>query len=313
MHILFDRTGERRRSVEKSGNPKGLNHENQIIEKIHVNGVDIHVEINHTEGIPLVLLHGGPGFSHRYLNPHFALCMKEYKLVMYDQRAAGKSTGREKTDELTVDNYLIDLEEVLNHYEIGKVVLLGHSWGALLAMLFAIRFPDRVKALVLSDPAPASSRYVDLFEEEIIKRLTKAEKQRIREIYSMKAFQAGDIHMVNTYFHIILRPYFYQPEKQELLNLGLDREGCLNVIATEKYFKYIHYFDIENELGRISCPSLMITGKHDAMPIEERDHLNRSLLNSKWVVLENSAHFGFIEESDQFFSEVKEFLRNVLQ
>jgi pimeloyl-ACP methyl ester carboxylesterase len=103
---------------------------------------------------PLVLLHGGPGFSETaFFRYYLAPLEPHYTLVYWDQRGAGKSAGPDvKPESLTVEQLLADLAELveLTRQRLGhdQVVLFGHSWGSALGVLFAARFPERVRAYV---------------------------------------------------------------------------------------------------------------------------------------------------------------------
>lgn len=106
------------------------------------------------ENPPLILLHGGPGFSETaFFRYYLAPLERHFTLVYWDQRGAGKSTGPDvKPESLTVERLLADLAELveLTCQRLGheRVVLFGHSWGSALGVLFAARFPERVAAYV---------------------------------------------------------------------------------------------------------------------------------------------------------------------
>jgi len=103
---------------------------------------------------PLILLHGGPGLSESGFFRHFAAPLeKHFTLVYWDQRGSGKSFSRKiPRSSMTVEQFIADLdalvEFVRRRLEKDKVVLLGHSWGSALGVLYAARFPEKVAAYV---------------------------------------------------------------------------------------------------------------------------------------------------------------------
>src|SRR3989339_315915 len=105
-------------------------------------------------GEPVLVVHGGPGLDHQYLASGLAGLADSLYMVLYDQRFSGGSEGTPTPENVTLDAYLNDLEAIRNGFELDKVNLLGHSWGAFLVLAYAAKFPDKVKSLVLVAPSP---------------------------------------------------------------------------------------------------------------------------------------------------------------
>ncbi|MBV8971149.1 MAG: proline iminopeptidase-family hydrolase [Sphingomonadaceae bacterium] len=103
---------------------------------------------------PVIVLHGGPAGGHRYMRPYAALA-RERPVVLYDQSGCGRSAAPPALSRYTVDRYVAELEALRGHLSIGRAVLLGHSWGALLAPAYAAAHPARVAGLVLAGGAPS--------------------------------------------------------------------------------------------------------------------------------------------------------------
>src|SRR6476659_8292938 len=116
-------------------------------------------------GHPVIVLHGGPDFDHSYLVPELDGLADQYRLVFYDQRGRGRSWSGEGPESVTIDSEVEDLDRVRAWTGSATVALLGHSWGGLVAMEYAIRHPDRVSHLILMNTAPASRDDRLLFEE----------------------------------------------------------------------------------------------------------------------------------------------------
>ena len=105
----------------------------------------------------IVVVHGGPDFDHAYLLPDLDRLADEFRLVYYDQRGRGRSTAGVRPAAVTMQTEVDDLDAVRAACGDEVVAVLGHSWGALLAMAYAIRHPDRLSHLILLNPAPASA------------------------------------------------------------------------------------------------------------------------------------------------------------
>ncbi|MCA9668999.1 MAG: alpha/beta hydrolase [Myxococcales bacterium] len=101
----------------------------------------------------LFVLHGGPGISHHYTRALDKLASDKLAVLTFDQRGVGAST-KVPPAQLTLDGYLGDIEALRRAIGAEKIALLGHSWGGLLGFIYAGRFPQRVRALVLVDAIP---------------------------------------------------------------------------------------------------------------------------------------------------------------
>src|SRR5215472_85841 len=137
--------------------------------RIPVRGVELYCrEVG--QGTPMIVLHGGPDFDSAYLLPELDRLSDKFHLIYYDQRGRGRSTDSVKPEDVTLESEMSDLDEVRQHFHLEKVVLLGHSWGTVLALEYALRHPERVSRLVLMDPAPASAADINRFRQERIEK-----------------------------------------------------------------------------------------------------------------------------------------------
>jgi pimeloyl-ACP methyl ester carboxylesterase len=143
------------------------------------------------DGATTIVLHGGPGIPHGYLRPEFDRLTAVGRVVYYDQRGCGRST---REDAASWEDHVADLDRLIDRVGGAPVYLAGSSWGSYLALLFAVRHPERVRALVLGSPPPWSwgDRWVDLDDrwerlpveqrEALLRRLiSHAERMRAQE------------------------------------------------------------------------------------------------------------------------------------
>ena len=109
-------------------------------------------------GQPIIVLHGGPDFDHGYLLPDLDRLADSFRLIYYDQRGRGRSRDHVLPEEVTLTSDVDDLDRVRQHLHPRSAAVLGHSWGAVLALEYALRHPERVSHMILMNPAPASAR-----------------------------------------------------------------------------------------------------------------------------------------------------------
>jgi len=116
----------------------------------------------------IIALHGGPGNDFRYILPLKNLADKYY-VVFYDQRGAGLSP-RVPIEQITMESYLEDLSDIIKFYaEEKQVILIGHSWGAMLAASYLGKYPERVSKAVLAEPGILSNEAAEVFMEKVFK------------------------------------------------------------------------------------------------------------------------------------------------
>lgn len=157
------------------------------------------------QGPPVIVLHGGPDFDHGYLLPDLDRLADTFRLIYYDQRGRGQSAERVRPEEVTLASDLADIDRVRQHFRLDAPAVLGHSWGAVLALEYALRHPRRVSRLILMNPAPASASDVALVRQVYLERLGP-EMDRQRAIMASAAYQAGDPEAVAARYRIHFKP-----------------------------------------------------------------------------------------------------------
>ncbi len=140
-------------------------------------------------GRPIIVMHGGPDFDHCYLLPEMDRLADAFRLIYYDQRGRGRSARGVRPGDVSIRSEIEDLESVRRHFQLESVAVLGHSWGGVLAMEYAIRHPDRVSHLVLMNTAPASRDDRLLFEEYLRRVRAPADIDAMEAIVRKRSLQ----------------------------------------------------------------------------------------------------------------------------
>jgi proline iminopeptidase len=113
--------------------------------RIPVGGADLYSrEIG--KGTAILVLHGGPDFDHSYLLPELDRLSDSYRLIYYDQRGRGRSAEGVRPEDVTLASDIADMEKMREHFNLNSMVLLGHSWGTVLALEYAVRYPSECLA-----------------------------------------------------------------------------------------------------------------------------------------------------------------------
>ncbi len=262
-------------------------------------------------GESLVVVHGGPGLAHDYLYEPFKQLSDNYKLIFYDQRGCGKSEEIKKDQPASMVTMIEDLDGVRKEFGLEKMNLVGQSWGALIAINYVLKYPDRVKNLVLLEPAPGSSEYLQQVQQTIMKRLSKKELERLTEI-SQKPELRSDPDLFREFMNIRMKTYFYDSTLAEKKNFNyFDSDRIKKFFSSSANFgPYMLNYNLFEELKNIKCPTLIIHGEYDVIPTEAIERMGQEINNSELHIVEKSGHFVHIEKPEFYFTTIRNFLKN---
>jgi len=277
-----------------------------------VNGVD-HFYKAVGSGEPFIVLHGGPGMYHDELYPFFLDFAKSHRVIFYDQRGNGKSTlARIDSTTFTVELMVEDLEELRKEFGIEKLNIIGHSWGGLLAMYYAVQYPGHVRRLILVDAAPVNTELLIKCYEKQISMFAPEEWERVQQLWNSEEYKAGNPAAHNEAMRISEGTIFSNKAViDDYMNAAAFNETTAkNAVALEEQARQMKlHIHVQDRLSSIDCPTLIINGKDDFI-VEEAPQLAHELIaNSEIVWVEGAGHYPYIEQSDVFFVELDKFIR----
>ncbi|MEJ2635258.1 MAG: alpha/beta fold hydrolase [Calditrichia bacterium] len=275
---------------------------------IKTNGVELYTKIV-GRGEPVVILHGGPGLDHIHMLP-FQILADQCQVIFYDQRAAGNSTGAADAASITVANFVEDLEGLRENLNLDKIHLLGHSWGASLALHYAVKYPWNLASLILLSPS-AGSQFNDQFFRNIQSKTSPQDREILKKISESEEFRNSGTEAIQKYYRISIKPFFYDPAKADLLDLNFGKNTYKNQSKVASLlFQNLGTYDLHPRLSVINCPVLIIHGDSDPLPVEAAYTVHKSIAESRIIILKNSGHFTFIESPQEVFSALRSFLRD---
>jgi proline iminopeptidase len=273
-------------------------------------------------GAPLLVLHGGPGASHDYFLPYLLPLARHNRLVFIDERGSGKSEKLEDASKYTVESMVEDVEAVRKALALGKIKLLGHSFGGVLAQAYALKYQANLSHLVLCSTFHSTRALNEVFAQmkakmpaELRARIDRMEaeglyghgkdyeKGRYTSDYMIAAWGEG-------YF-----PYLYQNRPDptyDPVSAGgtawdLYREmwGSHGEFVIDGNLASVEYAD---RLGTIHVPTLITVGDHDESDPSIARDINARIPGSRLVVLPKSGHMTFVDQSALFLRAVDGFL-----
>ena len=270
-------------------------------------------------GRPIIILHGGPDFDHGYLLPELDRLADSFRLIYYDQRGRGRSAGNVRPEDVTIQSEIEDLEGVREYFRLETVPVLGHSWGGLLAMEYALRHPERLSHLILLNTAPASHDGLMLFRQERRKN-SPGDVEKLKARSTDARYQEGDPDTVAEYYRIHFRAALRKPEHLERvirsLKASFTKEGILKAREIEKRLVNETWLSSEyNLLPRLkglNIPTLVIHGEYDFIPLECATHIAQAIPGARLIVLRECGHFSFLECPDEVRKEIDDFFHKLI-
>ena len=258
------------------------------------------------QGQPMIVLHGGPSFGHSYLLPDLDRLSVAYRLIYYDQRGRGRSVSDAPPEEVSIQSEMDDLEAVRSHFQVDQVALLGHSWGGLLAMEYALRHPERVSHLILLNTAPTSHDDCELFVQGR-DAMAPEDTAMLRVLESRPGFAEGDPEARAAYYRVYFRATLRPPALLDRLIAHLQedwtREGILKAEAIGDRLWSETYespeYDLLPHLTQIRIPTLILHGDYDFIPQACATHIAEAIPGARLVVLPDCGHFSYIERPDE--------------
>jgi proline iminopeptidase len=266
-------------------------------------GVELFARWLGNRGPTVVVLHGGPGASHDYLRPQFDALADGRSLLFYDQRGGGRS---EVSREVPLDwrAHVADLAAITSGVVAAPAALLGFSWGGLLALLFALEYPERVARLALVAPAGTHAGVRAEFERTFAARQAAPEVVAARSALSRSGLRERDPDAFwRRAFELSVAAYFKDPSRA--VNLTPFR---VSARAQRAVWESLAGMDLRPRLGAIGADTLVLHGRFDPIPLTASEELVRLLPHARLVVFEDSGHALYAEETARCLEVLDGFL-----
>lgn len=289
---------------------------------VDAGGVMIYT-VSFGQGAPLVVLHGGPGASHDYFLPWLLPLARDHRLIFLDERGSGRSERLEDPAQYTVEAMVADVEAVRRALGLGKIDLLGHSFGGVLAQAYAFAHPEALSHLVLCSTFHSTRAMNEVFRR--MKEKMPAElRERIDRMEAAGLYGHGKDYEKNRYTsdYMIAAwgegyfPYIYRrrpdpnhdPVANGVMSWELYREmwGSHGEFVIDGNLAAVEYAD---RLATIRTPTLVTVGDHDECDPSLAREMQRLIPGAELVVLPESGHMTFVDQPALFLRAVDGFLR----
>jgi proline iminopeptidase len=275
---------------------------------MNVNGCRFHTATTGA-GSPVVLLHGGPG-HYDDLEPVAAMLEDRFTVHRFDQRGCGRS---DRTVPYTLDQYLADLDGLRAAWGHDNWVVGGHSWGANLALAYALRYPQRVKALLYLAGPGLTQKWHEEYRANRKAKLSPAEWERFLELRRLLrtpgAADPADLPALDAEYVHLYRCTDYADRR----NVPPTDQGApqgnyeVNALLNADWERFAST-DTADDLRAVKCPALFVHGVADPRPAWAPRRIAEAIPGAGFVELPGVGHYLWQEEPTRLREALRAFL-----
>jgi proline-specific peptidase len=261
------------------------------------------------QGTPLLCLHGGPGFTHNYLEALEALATTR-KVIFYDQLGCGKADRPGDAALWTIDRFVEELAQVRAALRLDRLHLFGSSWGGMLAMQYTLdRQPDLESLILCGSPASMPRWSADC--AELLARQPADVRATIKQ-HEESGFTACPEYqsaILGFYKEHVCRMDPWPPGlERSFAEAGYDVYNTMNGPSEFTVTGTLKTWDVMDRLGEISVSTLLVGGRFDECRPEHLAEMHRRIPGSRLAIIENASHLCFAEQPAEFNKIIEEFL-----
>jgi proline iminopeptidase len=270
--------------------------------------------------VKVLLLHGGPGATHEYFEPcdsYFPAAGIEY--YYYDQLGSAYSDQPDAPEMWETARFVDEVEQVRRALDLTRnnFYLLGHSWGGILALEYALAYQEHLKGLIISNMMASIPAYNDYAERVLMPAMDQAALGEIKRLEAAGDFQNPrymELLMPHHYVHHILRmpaEEWPDPAKRAFTHMNqaiyVRMQGPSELGASGKLADW----DRTADLGRITVPVLAIGARYDTMDPTHMEWMAGRVRRGRYLFCPNGSHMAMFDDQVTYFQGVIKFIRDV--
>ncbi|HTA63040.1 MAG TPA: proline iminopeptidase-family hydrolase [Bacteroidia bacterium] len=264
----------------------------------------------------ILLLNGGPGCTHEYFECLESFLPKEgIEFIYYDQLACGNSDNPKDTSLYSLPRYVEEVEQLRVALKLDKsnFYLLGHSWGGILAMQYALKYQANLKGLIISNMMASCPKYGKYADEVLAKQMDAAVLDTIRAIEKKGDFKNP------TYMQLLLTNYYSKhicrlPEYPEPVARSFNKSNTelYTIMQGPSEFGIsgkLTNWDVSNELKNIRVPTLVIGATYDTMDPKYMEWMSQQIRGAQFLLCANGSHMCMYDDQQTYIDGLIKFLK----
>jgi len=268
----------------------------------------------------VLLLNGGPGCTHEYLECFESFFPKEgIEFIYYDQLACGNSDNPKDTSLFDLARYVEEVEQVRTalHLDKNNFYLLGHSWGGIHAMQYALKYQGNLKGLIISNMMASCPEYGKYADEVLAKQINPVVLDTIRMIE-----KKGDFGNP-TYMKLLIENYYTQhlcrlpisawPEPIKRSDSRLNHELYVIMQGPSEFgiAGKLKHWDVSAELKNIHVPTLVVGATYDTMDPKYMEWMSKEIQGAQFLLCTNGSHYSMYDDQQTYMNGVVKFIKEV--
>ena len=276
--------------------------------------------VGNNPDIKVLLLHGGPGFTHEYLEPFDSFFPGAgFEYYYYDQLGSYYSDQPDDPDLVNLPRYVEEVEQVRQALGLDKdnFFLYGQSWGGLLAIEYALKYQSHLKGLIISNMMASIPAYNEYAESAFLAKMDPEVLKKLKDYEAAGLFDNADYldlliqhHYV---YHILRMPpeQWPDPVNRAIKHLNpsiyIPMQGPSELGSSGK----LENWDRTADLKKITVPCLMIGAQHDTMDPAHKRWMAKQVQRGRYLHLPDGSHFAMYDDQQRYFAGLIQFIRDV--
>ena len=259
------------------------------------------------KGAPVVMLSGGPGFNN-YMMPVAQMIAVHHQVILLDQRGTGKSrppvvNAKTINEDLVVE----DIDVLRRKLGVDRVSLVGHSFGTLTAMRYALAQPNHVDRLILLSTVPPRAAEMSL-DAVIGQRLTPEELKRLAALDAASGKPGAEQDVAQMEIAALVLPAYLYDKSNVGAVMASMGGSALHADTSKLIWRSVGDYDITSAVAAIRAPVLIVQGQQDPLDVIGARTMADAIPGAKLVILEKCGHFAWIEAPALLSSTMNAFL-----
>jgi proline-specific peptidase len=261
------------------------------------------------DATPLLCLHGGPGFTHNYLEALESVAAQR-PVIFYDQLGCGNSDRPGDPSLWTVDRFIEELAQVRAALKLDDLHLFGSSWGGMLAMQYVLDRKPPLRSLTLCGSPASMPRWVTDCAE-LLAQQPEQVRNTIKEhedsgFTACPEYQAAILGFYRE--HVCRLDPWPAGLERSFAEAGYDVYSTMNGPSEFTVTGTLRTWDIMDRLSEIEVPTLLVGGRYDECRPEHLAEMHRRIPGSRLVIIEDASHLCFAEQPQEFMETLTTFL-----
>lgn len=264
----------------------------------------------------ILLLNGGPGCTHEYFECFESFLPREgIEFIYYDQLACGNSDNPKDTSLFDLNRYVDEVEQLRQamHLDKNNFYLLGHSWGGIVAMQYALTYQDNLKGLIISNMMASCPLYGKYADDVLAKQMEPAVLDSVQLLEkSGKTTHPRYMQLLEKHFysHHICRIFPYpEPVKRSFDKMNMDLYVIMQGPSEFGISGKLTNWDVSTQLKNIKVPTLVIGATHDSMDPKYMEWMSQQIPGSDFLLCANGSHMCMWDDQETYFKGLIQFMK----